>query len=133
MRKLAALTAAFSLALFALATAQTEKAKPAEKSATITGQVVDYECCMKSGGKMLGGDHQECAEACLKAGLPIGILTKNNKMYLTVSSQMMSSKHRELLSPLVNKQVKVTGKLHTFAGSQAIAVESVEEAAPAAK
>jgi len=127
MKKTVVTILALSIALFGLALAQkTDKGKEA-KPVTITGQVVDYECCVKSNGKMLGGDHQECAETCLKNGLPIGILTKDKKMYVAVSSQMMSSKHRELLTPLVNKQVKVTGKVSNFAGSLAIAVETVEE------
>ena len=127
MRKIVALTLALLVALFGAALAQkTDKSKEA-KSVTITGQVVDYECCSKSKGAMLGGGHQECAETCLKNGLPIGILTKDKKLYVAVSSQMMSSKHRDLLAPLVNKQVKVTGKVSNFGGSPSIAVESVEE------
>ncbi len=134
MKKVLALTAVLTLALFGLAASQAGKAKPAEKSATITGQVVDYECYMKSGGAMLGGDHQACAEACIKEkGLPIGILTKEKKMYLVVSGKMMSADFREKLGGLANKEVKATGKLHTLAGSSAIALESVEEAAPSGK
>jgi len=123
MKKVVVAVLMLSLALFGLALAQKKEAK----SVTITGQVVDYECCSKSKGTMLGGDHQECAETCLKNGLPIGILTKDKKLYVAVSSQMMSSKHRDLLTPLVNKQVKVTGKVSNFGGSPSIAVESVEE------
>ncbi len=127
MKKVGVSLLTLTLTLFGLALAQkTDKGKEA-KSATITGQVVDYECCSKSKGTMLGGDHQECAETCLKNGLPIGILTKDKKLYVAVSSQMMSSKHRDLLTPLVNKQVKVTGKVSNFGGSPSIAVESVEE------
>jgi hypothetical protein len=135
MKKLIILTAVFSLALFSLVLAQQgEKAKPAEKSITITGQVVDYECAVKSGGAMLGGDHQGCAEACIKEkGLPIGLLTKDKKMYLVVSGKMMSADFREKLGGLVNKQVKATGKVHTYAGSSAIALESVEAVAPGTK
>lgn len=135
MKKLVALLAIFSLALFGLVLAQEgEKAKPAEKSITITGQVVDYECAVKSGGAMLGGDHQACAEACIKEkGLPIGILTKDKKMYVVVSGKMMSADFREKLGGLVNKQVKATGKVHTYAGSNALALESVEEVAPSGK
>lgn len=123
MKKTVVLIGALSLALFGLALAQKKEAKPV----TITGQVVDYECCVKSGGTMLGGDHQECALACVKSGLPIGILTKDKKLYVAVGSKMMDKSYREQLSALLNKQVKVTGKVHTFGGSPAIAVETVEE------
>ncbi|MCI0404801.1 MAG: hypothetical protein L0Z48_05615 [candidate division Zixibacteria bacterium] len=125
MKKIGGIVLIFAMALFGLALAQ--KGKKEEPLKTITGQVVDYECCSKSNGTMLGGDHQECAETCLKNGLPIGILTKDKKLYVAVSSQMMSSKHRELLTPLVNKQVKVTGKVSNFGGNPSIAVVSVEE------
>ena len=128
MKKALALTAVLTLTLFGLAASQAGKGKPAEKTATLTGQVVDYECYMKSGGTLLAGDHQACAEACIKEkGLPIGILTANKKMYVVVSGKMMSADFLEKLGGLVNKQVKATGTLHTTAGSSAIALESVEE------
>jgi hypothetical protein len=116
------------LALFGLALAQKMEKGKAEAMKTITGQVVDYECCVKSNGKMLGGDHQECAEACInKMNLPIGILTKD-KLYIAVASKMASDEARQKLGGLVNKQVKVTGKVFDFRGSPAIAVAQVEEA-----
>lgn len=136
MKRSIALGAILALSLFGFALAQTAgKAKSAaKKTATITGQVVDYECFMKSGGAMLAGDHQGCAEACIKEkGLPIGILTKDKKMYVVVSGKMMSADFREKLGGLVNKEVKVTGELHSYGGNQAIALESVEEVQSSAK
>ncbi len=114
MKKIGGIILILAMALFGVALAQKMDKGKAEPMKTITGQVVDYECCSKSNGMMLGGDHQECAEACVnKMNLPIGILTKDKKLYVALSSKMMSAEAREKLAPLLNKQV--------------IAVVSVEE------
>ena len=75
---------------------------------------------------MPGGDHQNVSWFGSRAVFP-SVLIKDKKLYVEVDSKMMDKGYCDQLSALLNKQVKVTGKVHTFGGSPAVAVETVEE------
>lgn len=67
-----------------------------------------------------------CLEACVRAGSPLLILTKNEEVYHPVSSQMPDVDVRPQLLPFAGKLVKITGKLYDRGGSKAITLEHVE-------
>jgi hypothetical protein len=48
------------------------------------------------------------------------------RLYEVMKRKSIAGKSKTV-RPLVKQQVKVTGKVHIFAGSRAIAVESAEE------
>ena len=56
----------------------TDKKMDAQK-VTLEGELVDIRCYSAMGAK--GEEHEMCANACAKAGDPVGILTKDGKLY----------------------------------------------------
>ncbi len=101
-------------------------AKSADKETTVTGEVVDVSCYLAQGAK--GADHQSCAEACIKAGGPVGILSSSGKLYLSVMPDDHSGGPSAKLMDYIGKQVKATGSVHTKAGVNGIMITSVEAA-----
>ena len=69
---------------------------------TVEGELVDISC-YSNGAK--GESHRMCAARCAKSGKPVGIATKDGKVYtlLTESPGMVE---------YMAKTVKITGKLH---------------------
>jgi hypothetical protein len=68
-----------------------------------------------------------CLEACVRAGSPLVILTKNEEVVHVVSSEMPDVDVRSKLVPFAGKLVKVTGKVYERGGSKAITLEHIEE------
>ena len=67
-----------------------------------------------------------CLEACLRAGSPLVILTKDEEVYHPISSEIPDTDIRQKLLPLAGKLVKVTGRVYERGGSKAIAVERID-------
>ncbi len=69
------------------------------KDKTVEGELVDVTCYM---GGAKGSEHQMCAIACAKNGMPIGVAAKDGKVYnlLTMAP---------ILSAYMAKKVKITG------------------------
>lgn len=68
-----------------------------------------------------------CLEACVRAGSPLVILSKEEEVFHPVSAQMPDVDVRSKLLPFAGKLVKITGKLYDRGGSKAITVERIEE------
>jgi hypothetical protein len=69
-----------------------------------------------------------CVEACVRGGSPLVILTKDEKVYHPISTEMPDVDVRQRLLPFVGKLVKVTGRVYVRGGSNAISLERVEAA-----
>ena len=69
-----------------------------------------------------------CLEACVRAGSPLVILSKNEEVFHPVSDEMPDVDVRAKLLPFAGKLVKVTGKVYDRGGSKAITLEHIEEA-----
>jgi hypothetical protein len=69
-----------------------------------------------------------CLEACVRAGSPVVILTKDEAVYHPISSEMPDTDIRPKLLPYAGKLVKVNGQLYERGGSKAITVEQIEVA-----
>lgn len=90
--------------------------------ATITGQVIDLNCETTNGA--MGASHKQCAQACAKAGVPLGILGDDGTIYVPVSSKPGDPQNSKL-SDLAESKVKVTGT-HRFAnGLHTIEIKTV--------
>jgi hypothetical protein len=89
----------------------------------IEGEIVDLVCYMDHGAK--GSEHIPCAEACVKAGAPIGLLTYTGDTYLLVGDRTASTSYEKLRS-LVGDRVVVVGNVFRRGGIQAIVVKNVE-------
>src|SRR2546430_17386191 len=73
------------LAFCALPLAAQGHATTAGDEMTITAQVVDLNCNTTNGAS--GAGHKACAQACAKAGVPLGLLSSDGTMYVPVSSK----------------------------------------------
>jgi len=68
-----------------------------------------------------------CLEACVRAGSPLLLLTKDEQVYHPLSSQMPDEDVRSKLLPFAGKLVRITGKVYNRGGSKAIILEHIEE------
>ena len=68
-----------------------------------------------------------CVQACVKAGSPLVLLTRDEKIYHPISAEMPDVDVRSKLMPYVGKLVRITGHAYQRSGSEAISVEKVEE------
>src|ERR1051326_1144316 len=62
---------------------------------TSAGEIVDYSCYLQLGKH--GTKHRDCGQKCLKNGMPIGLLTKDGKLYL-----LMEEEHDQRRDGLTN-------------------------------
>jgi hypothetical protein len=95
-----------------------------------TGEIVDMGCYLGHGA--MGEKHAECGLKCVADGMPMGLLTEGNKVLLLTPSHDNGDPY-VAAKEWVSKQVKVTGKMMTRGGMQAIEVSAAEPAAEPAK
>jgi hypothetical protein len=68
-----------------------------------------------------------CVEACVRAGSPLVLLTKDGQIYHPISADIPDTDVRAKMMPFAGKLVKVTGHVYERGGSKAIALEQIEE------
>jgi hypothetical protein len=126
-----AVVAVVSLVAFSGAFAADAKkdAKAEPKTQTVTGEIVDLGCYLDHGAH--GEKHAECALHCVQGGMPMGLLADGNKVYVLTLSHENGDPYAKC-KEWVAKQVKVTGKVMTGGGMQALEVDAVELAPAAA-
>jgi len=73
---------------------------------TVTGEVIDLMCYLDHGAH--GDKHAECAQKCIDSGGPVGLLTKDNQLYLVIGQHEPINKE---LAPLAAKTVTLKGKI----------------------
>src|SRR2546426_6578276 len=105
------------LACCALPLAAQAHEKMAGDEMTITAQVVDLNCNTTNGAS--GAGHKACAQACAKAGVPLGLLSSDGTMYLPVSSKPGDPQNSKLI-PFAESKVKVTGTHRLVSGLHTI-------------
>lgn len=93
------------------------------KTMTVKGEVLDMSCYMSKGAK--GAGHRQCAEMCLKKGLPAGLLTSNGQVYLLVEDHDKADAYNTVIKHAAD-QVQVTGTYANKNGVQALVVEDVK-------
>ena len=100
-------------------------------STTITGEVVDLGCYLAHEGR--GAKHMDCAIKCINAGMPIGLLTSDGKLYLLTMDHDNPDPYNDLKS-MAAKTVAVTGEVLERGGMKGLEAASFKPApAPAAK
>ena len=118
------LAAAFAVST----TAQSQEAKSTSNNVSITGEIIDVKCYTTG---MMGGrgpEHEDCAIACIKGGLPVGVVDdKTGDVYTIVPAKGTKGANEALLK-LVAKKVKIEGKLLEKGGNKILAYSSIEEA-----
>ncbi len=78
----------------------------ADDAKSVTGEVVDLMCYLDHGAK--GEKHAGCAEKCIKGGGPVGLLTKDDQLYLVVGDHQPMN---DELASHAGKTITLTGKL----------------------
>jgi len=125
MMKVMAFAIAGSLALAIAAPVMADSMGSANKTVTVTGQVVDLACFLSKG--VHGMDHKACATACAKAGGALGILTKDGDVLVSIEPGPGQDPNK-LLLPYVEENVTVTGTEFDSHGVKSIAIASVKPA-----
>jgi type 1 fimbria pilin len=101
----------------------TAHAQQSSGTTTISGEVLDMACYMKSGAH--GDGHKDCAAVCIKGGSPMGILTSDNKVYLLVENHDKAAAYDEAKKH-PGEQVTVTGTVSEKNGVNAIIADDVK-------
>ena len=126
MRKILGIFIALLIvSLSTTAFAQDKKAEKKEKETTIRGEVVDVSCFLAHGKSGIGDGHKSCGEACAKAGGPLGILTKNGKLYVSVMPDDHSAGPNAKLMEHIAHEVEATGKVRSKNGVNGIMISEV--------
>ncbi len=130
MRRLLAamfgLTVASAVFMSVSAQQHREHSGQASKATTVQGEVVCLSCYLTHGAK--GESHAKCATACLNKGLPMGILTKDGKLFVVLEDHANASAYQQL-KKFAAKTVTVTGVVALRNGITGIAVQKVGDAA----
>jgi hypothetical protein len=101
-----------------------KKAAPAGAADKLTGEVVDITCYASHGG---GGEkHASCAQKCLGAGMPAGIVADGKLWVVTMKDHTAPGAK---LAALAGKLVNATGAKLEKDGARVFEIDSVEVAA----
>jgi hypothetical protein len=121
-----ALTAASISAFSTFAFAGTDGSHPAP-AGSVTGEVIDSACYIKSGAK--GEGHAKCAQSCADSGIPLAILEDGTNKVVWVASKADMETPNDKLKPYAGKKVTVKGTWAERGGAKLLVVESVTPAA----
>ena len=89
----------------------------------LVGEVVDVTCYLGHGKSGLGAGHVDCAQKCIKNGLPVAIKV-GDKLYLAVKADHTPA--NEMLVKYAGRQVEVHGTVLEGDGQRMIAISNVE-------
>ena len=109
--------------------AKETKAAKAPKSMTIKGELVDMGCYVSHGA--MGEKHKDCATKCVAGGMPMGLLTADNKLYLLTLNHDNGDPYNQA-KEMMSAQVEVTGDVSERNGQRVIDVTGIKAAATAA-
>ncbi len=90
---------------------------------TLTGEIVDMDCYMSMGAH--GADHKTCASKCIANGTPMGLLTKDGKVYVLTASHDNLDPYNKL-KKMAAETVTITGEVYTRGGVQSLQVDAVK-------
>jgi hypothetical protein len=93
----------------------------AQEPIQVKGEIVDLACYL-SGGKR-GPEHKSCAQMCAKGGVPLGVLTANDELYLLVDDHA-NPKPYEAAKKLAGTEAEIAGKKFVKHGMAGIVVTS---------
>ena len=95
---------------------------------TVAGYLRDTECLLKN-PKAATADTDEtraCLRACVRAGSPLGILTREGELYTVFGKETPDLQLRSKLEPLTGQYVRATGWKVTRGGSKALVLKSID-------
>jgi hypothetical protein len=118
-RLLAAATVAVAISGVGLARAGND-------AVSITGEVVDSACWIKSGAH--GESHRACAQKCADAGIPLALVEDGTGRLVWLASVDDAETPNALLRPYAGRKVTVSGTFAERGGAKILLVEKVTPA-----
>lgn len=91
----------------------------ADEASTWSGEVLDLACYVANDAH--GPDHADCAEKCVKAGQPMGLLTDDGEVFLLAASHEDGAPYQKLKG-LAGHKAEVSGTMAEKAGVKMITV-----------
>jgi nitrogen fixation protein FixH len=106
-------------ASYAIAHEMGDMKMKAAASKSWTGEVVDTGCYLAHEAK--GEKHKECGTKCVANGMPMGLLTKDGKLFLLTMNHDNADPYNQL-KEMVGSTVEVSGTSLERSGMKAIDV-----------
>jgi hypothetical protein len=94
---------------------------------TIEGLVRDMACPIQNLDGKPTSLSLKCARACVRAGSPIAILTRDGDLYQPISDKMPDYSQMKKLMPFVGKYVRANGVAFERNGTHAIVIAEIKE------
>jgi hypothetical protein len=104
-----------------------EGSRAKRSEVTIEGLVRDIACPIQSLDANATSLSLKCARACVEAGSPIAILTRDGDLYQPISDKMPDYSQIKKLMPFVGKFVRVNGIAFERNGTHAIVIADIKE------
>lgn len=100
------------------------------KAITLTGEVLDLSCYIQLGKR--GDGHKACGAKCVTNGAPVGLITKDNKVYLLIPEQHHPRRDGKLAfakeyAAKMGTTITVSGMLSENGGIPTVFVEAAAE------
>jgi hypothetical protein len=111
------------LVIAATTTALLGTGSVARAADSVTGEVVDLACYVPHGSR--GAGHRKCADTCAKKGMPLGLLTDDNQLYLVLEDHENPKAYAQVKEKAAEK-ITVEGEKVTRDGMNAIVAEAVK-------
>ena len=73
----------------------------------ISGEILDLACYIPKGAK--GPAHARCAQTCAEHGMPLGLLTDDDEVYI-IFPKHGAEESFEAVKKMAGKKAKLTGK-----------------------
>jgi len=125
------LLGALAVAVAAIAdTKETKVAKAVPKPVTLKGELVDMGCYVSHGA--MGEKHKGCATKCVAGGMPMGLLTSDNKLFLLTLNHDNPDPYNKAKG-MMAAMVEVTGMVAERDSIRILDVTDVKSAAAASK
>ena len=101
-------------------------AEPAE--VTVTGEVVDSACYIKSGAR--GESHRVCAQKCGDAGIPLALVEDGTGTVIWIFAVDDMETPNAKLRPFAGRRVTIAGTWAERGGAKILLLHSVKAAPP---
>jgi len=95
------------------------------KEVTLTGEILDTYCFMMNPEEGQGEGHAKCAKACIKKGIPPGLLV-DGKVYVLLGKGHKAA--NDQVVEFAGKMVTIKGKLVEHSGIRALQVQEIRAA-----
>lgn len=95
-----------------------------EPQVTVTGEVVDSACYIKSGAR--GESHRACAQKCGDAGIPLALVEDGTGAVIWIASVDDMETPNAKLRPFAGRRVTITGTWAERGGAKLLLLRSVK-------